>query len=214
MPSASLLRCSVAFALGIPIVACSDGDGVAPDAFPAVPSVVGTWRRIPTQLDAHPPPARPARPQLVYEIDGTLTFREVARTRVYDYVIEADGTITATDRGDGTPHVETYQYRVSGDRYIDNVMTPQGTVVGAVGTWAGTSFVDGDRLDKTWELHADQTARLAFNRTGQGSWSFPGTWRAVGGDVRVVVQLDEVTTDVVFATIDDGVLGVPYEAVR
>lgn len=136
MPSASLLRCSVAFALGIPIVACSDGDGVAPDAFPAVPSVVGTWRRIPNQLDAHPPPALPARPQLVYEIDGTLTFREVVRTRVYDYVIEADGTITATDRGDGTPHVETYQYRVSGDRYIDNVMTPQGMVVGAVGTWA------------------------------------------------------------------------------
>lgn len=201
--------------LGALTAACSDDRDVTPDAGPVDPTeaLLGTWRLVPSALALEAPPEPAARRRLTFSADGSLTLQDPAGTRAYDFVANADATITATRRGAGTPHVETYSYRVDAERYLDNTLAPVGAVSGPVGTWAGVAMIDGDRLDKTWELRADQRARLSFTRSGVGSWSYDGTWRASGDDVRVIVQLDEVTSDVVYVTLRGGVLGTAYEAV-
>lgn len=201
-------------ALSAAAPACSDDSTLTPDA-PVDPAaaLLGTWRAVPSALSLDPPLEPAARRHLTFAADGSLTLRTADGSRTYDYLVNGDRTITATRRDGGAPRVETFSYRVDGDHYLDNTLTPMGPVTGPVGTWTGVTMLDGDRLDKTWELRADQTALLSFTRTGVGSWSFPATWRVSGDDVRVIVRLDEVTTDVVYVTLRDGALGTSYEAV-
>ena len=207
-------RLFLALALVVVLPACGDDGGVdtsgdATDAPAVLPSLVGTWRALPSAFDAVPRPIA-ARNRLAYGADLSLVTTYDGQMRTYDYAVNGD-FITATARDAEEPRSKGYRHHIVGGMMLDQAMTPMTPGAGLANVWFGRGTQNGAQLDMTWDLRANMTARVTLDG-GTAQQVYDGTWEGRNGtDVYIVVMIDDITPMGYLGAMLDDQLGVPYE---
>ena len=187
-------------------VACSGDDGP-----PLGGDVEGSWRAIPNATDDDPPPPVAERDVFTFNADGTMALVTPSGTQPGTYTVSG-GDLALTMVQGGDSHTTTFPYRATDTRFVLGALVPAGETDGMVGAWTGASTADGVLRTIDVTLNRDMTAHYV-STGGDQPLDFTGTWRAIGGDLEILLMPEPNVTVHIHAALVDGVLGSPFEKI-
>lgn len=180
-----------------------------PDAGGASPNLVGSWRRLPDQVNPDVPVEM--RDVLTLGADGSYALVEDggATTNTATYTADATALTVTGTTPEGTATL-TLGYVATADRLMLGALFPVGAVDGTVGTWHGDADNNGTAITIDLELRADHTAHEEHRVGTDPPDVFDGTWAYDVDDVVFTTMIDTTTVNQHFAELRGVVIGNPF----
>jgi hypothetical protein len=206
-----MLRTLSLFFVASVAVACGGSDGS--DLLGG--DVTGTWRLVPNLADDDPPEPVEDRFTMEFAADGSYTETENGRVNSGTWST-ADGQLSLIE--DGETEAFSLPYHAGATRMMFGALVPAGDVDGPFGSWTATipDFnEEGERgeVTTTFELRADTTATISYDRTVDEDETYEGTWTRVGDDFRITVMPADNFTVNMHMSFADGLMGTVLEKI-